>query len=89
MKDITRGFMEKPKPPANLWEKMDEARAQLPVRREPPEGSFSVQDYMKRYNLPRATSAEQVRNLLDKGLVEVAGSVGNQKFYRLVVQQEE
>ena len=76
--------MEKPQPPSDLWQKIDEARAQLPVKREPPEGSFSVQDYARKYKLPRATAAEQVRNLLDKGLLERAGSVGNQKFYRLV-----
>ena len=81
--------MEKPKPPADLWQRMDEARAQLPVRREPPEGSFSIQDYGRKYSLPRATAAEQVKNLREKGLVEVAGSVGNQKFYRLVAQQSE
>ncbi len=76
--------MAKPQPPEDLWEKLDEARAQLPVKREPPEGSFSISDYAKKYGIARPTAGDQVRKLLHKGLLEVAGSVGNEKFYRLV-----
>ena len=76
--------MEKPRPPEDLWQKLDEARAQLPVQREPPAGSFSISDYAAKYGLARATAGDQVRNLTSKGILEVAGVIGNQKFYRLV-----
>ncbi len=76
--------MEKPQPPSNLWQKLDEARAQLPVQREPPENSFSISDYAAKYGIARATAGDQVRILHRRGLLEVAGTVGNKKFYRLV-----
>ncbi len=78
--------MEKPQPPdSSLWEKLDEARTQLPWAQPPPEDSFSIRDYAEKYSVGHSTAKEHIQKLLRKGLLELAGSVRNKKFYRPTV----
>ena len=73
--------MEKPQPPDNLWEKLDAAKREIVPER--PSGSFTVQDYRTRYNVPRATAQDQLQKLCASGKVERT-VLGRHVFYKMV-----
>lgn len=72
-------------PPANLWDALEQARTQ--TMPEPPEGSFSIEEYRIRFNIATTARASgEIRRLVRDGKIREVGRFGsrNEYMYTLV-----
>lgn len=73
--------MNRPKAPADLWERLDAIRGEELVAEKPP-GSFDSADYASRYHLSPGRARAQLRKLRSSGKVREVGRRGMCIFYR-------
>jgi len=72
----------KPQPPADLWEQIDAALADVAPSKPP--GSFSALEFQQRMGIAsRDTAYRKLRKLMDAGKVRRMGA-GSQQYYELV-----
>ncbi len=71
-----------PVAPDDIWEQLERVRREA-LEQERPQDSFTVLEYAERFGLPERTAYAQVKKLLAKGRIELAGSFGHQRYYRL------
>jgi len=78
--------IERPKPPDNLWESLDAARSEALAQVRPPD-SFTESEYSAKYDLPHATSKDQLHKLVKAGTLERVMQ-GRLVYFKLVQQEE-
>ena len=68
----------KPIPPADLWAQLDSLRsADGILNKIQPPNSFTLQDYMSRYGVSRASGRTHLNRMVKQGTVEIVGRGSN------------
>lgn len=76
-------MVTKPKPPANLWEKLDDIRKQI-QRELPPENAISARKYAEKYGLGRNEATADIRMMISKGKLKPWGKYKGVVYYEVV-----
>ena len=71
----------KPKPPADLWERMDAELAALPPI-DIPDGAFTLEQFKGRYKLGRSAALLRLTKLEQLGKLEHFRTTQKRHFYR-------
>jgi hypothetical protein len=66
-----------------MWQQLDKAIAETGAVKKP-EGSFSMSDFMDRYQVDRNIAYNRIRRMMDNGKVVAVGRFGNKTYYQLV-----
>jgi predicted HTH transcriptional regulator len=74
---------DKPVPPPDLWEALDREVAETFTPAPP--GSFTYKSYAARYGLSRMCATNQVKKLVEKGVVVCLGQYGGKGEWHFIL----
>lgn len=73
--------MSRPKPPADLWQRMEAMRESLRVVDTPPEGSIDAKAYAEHFNVGVGRASFQLNKLTSQGKMKMIGRFNRANYY--------